>query len=66
MQAADLDRLVGGLFVVVGAVAMIVNVRRPRDWVSPTYSWATRDRQVILDAILIVVGIVIFLVAAAL
>jgi hypothetical protein len=56
---------IGLVFVAVGVFGLVVNGRRPRDWVSPTFSWATRDRQVVLDALLAIIGFLIFGAAQA-
>ena len=48
----------------VGMGALVANLRRPRGRTSPTFAWATRDRQLVLDVVLVVIGVAIALAAA--
>jgi hypothetical protein len=57
-------RVVGVAMAAVGVGALVTNLRRPRSWTSPTWAWATRDRQLVLAAALIVVGFGIAFAAA--
>ena len=66
MDGLFVFRLFGIVMAAVGVGALVVNLRRPRGWTSPTYAWATRDRQLVLDVALIVVGVVIALAAVTL
>jgi hypothetical protein len=66
MDGLFVFRLFGIAMAAVGMGALVVNLRRPRSWTSPTYAWATRDRQRVLDVALIVVGVVIALAAVTL
>ena len=66
MDGLFVIRLVGVLIAAAGMGALVANLRRPRSWASPTYAWATRDRQLVLDVALIVIGVVIALAAVSL
>ena len=66
MDGLFVIRLIGVLIAAAGMGALVANLRRPRSWASPTYAWATRDRQLVLDVALIVIGVVIALVAVSL
>lgn len=57
-------RIIGVVMAAIGMGALVTNLRRPRGWTSPAFAWATRDRQLVLDVALIVVGVVIALAAA--
>jgi len=65
MDVPFLYRLIGILIAAVGVAALVANLRPPRSWTSPTYRWATRDRQLVLDVALIVVGVAIALIAVS-
>jgi hypothetical protein len=56
---------IGLALAAVGVFGLVTNGRRPRDWVSPIASWITRDRQVVIDALLAIGGFLIFGAAQA-
>ena len=59
-------RLVGILIAAAGMWALVSHLRRPRSSTSPTSAWPTRDRQLVLDVGLIVIGLVVALAAVSL
>jgi hypothetical protein len=59
-------RLIGVLVAAVGVGALVGTIRRPYSSTSPTSAWATRDRRLILDLVVILIGVVISLVAVQL
>jgi hypothetical protein len=59
-------RLIGVLVAALGVGALVGTLRRPYSSTSPTSGWATRERRLILDLAVILIGVVISLVAVQL